>query len=162
MSQCLGENYKKAAEGNGISIQRSQSKASVTPEEKKSSSQWLKRSSHGLWMVGWKWDSEMNHQGDDAGTLVWRCWNFSFVQLNMERWYSTFPPSWWYGADVRWSDLNMKPQYLKMNSSYLTVLKFWVLLCQGSCWNYQCLFNKPKKNLTQTKTALRDPSKDRM
>ena len=60
-------------------IQRSQSTASVTPKEKKSSSQWLKRSSHGLWMVGWKWDSEMNHQGDDAGALVWS-------NENIERW----------------------------------------------------------------------------
>ena len=37
-------NCKKAAEGNGISIQRGQSKASVTPKEKETSSQRLKRS----------------------------------------------------------------------------------------------------------------------
>ena len=55
----------------GFPSREAKLKASVTPEEKKSSSQRLKRSSHGLWMVGWKRDSEMNHQGDDAGALVW-------------------------------------------------------------------------------------------
>jgi len=37
----------------GFPSREGKHKPSVTPEEKKSSSQWLRRSSHGLWMVGW-------------------------------------------------------------------------------------------------------------
>ena len=111
-SLCLWANCRKPAEGNGInvyafsfypkrltneditlqltakltitlseafSIQKSQSKASVTPKEKKSRSQRAEEKQP--WTVdGWM---EVRFRDESPRR---RCWNFSLVRWNIERW----------------------------------------------------------------------------